>query len=92
MDASEVRSALRIVARVLDDGEVKHPPGSPTYWLAISMRQHSARALVHLDKFMVGAQTGEDHLAHAAARLLLALEQRERLREGDRADGKNRET
>ena len=27
---------------------------------------------------MVGAQTGEDHLAHAAARLLLALEQRER--------------
>jgi hypothetical protein len=78
MDASEVRSALRIAARILDDGEAKHPPGAPNYWLQVSLKEHLRRAITHLDRVLVGATSGDDDLGHALARLMLAVELRER--------------
>jgi hypothetical protein len=54
---ADLRRAIRVVAAVLERGEASHPADSPRHWLALSVRQHVARA---------------------AARLLLALARRER--------------
>jgi hypothetical protein len=79
MDAGDLRNALRIVARILAAGERTHPPDAANHWLKISTREHVARAMEHIDRFLVGAHADEDHLAHALTRLLLAVELRERL-------------
>jgi hypothetical protein len=79
MDAGELRHALRIVARILAAGERTHPSDAANHWLKISTREHVARAMTHLDRFLVCAYADEDHLAHALTRLLLAVELRERL-------------
>jgi hypothetical protein len=77
MDARELSHALRRVARVLAKGEETHPPGSDGHWLAISPRDHAARAAVHLEKYLLGLKD-EPHLEHAPTRLLLAVERGER--------------
>jgi hypothetical protein len=79
MDAGDLRNALRIVARILARGERTHPPDAANHWLKISTRKHVARAMTHLDRFLVGANGCDDDLAHALTRLLLAVELRERL-------------
>jgi hypothetical protein len=79
MDAGELRHALRIVARILAAGERTHPPNTANHWLKVPSREHANRAITHLDKFLVGANGCEDDLGHALARLLLAVELRERL-------------
>jgi hypothetical protein len=76
--AGEIRNALAIIARILDAGERTHPPGAENHWLKLSARDHIRRGLVHADRALVGALSGEDHLAYAATRFILALEQRER--------------
>ena len=85
MDAGQLRNALRIVARILEAGEATHPPDAPNHWLNLPAREHAAQAIAHLDKFLVGANADEDHLAHALTRLLLAVELRARelIREHD---------
>ena len=71
-----LRQALISVADVLACGREKHPDDDgfrqpPQY--------HVNRARQHLDAMERGVQT-EDNLAHAACRLLMALQ-------GDRASG-----
>jgi hypothetical protein len=53
--------------------------------VAGAVEQHVARAMEHIDKLLLGANTGEDDIGHALARLLFAVERRERLRENERA-------
>src|SRR4030081_3046561 len=65
MDANELRHALRIVARILAAGERTHPPDAANHWLKISTREHVARAMKHIDKLLLGANTGDDDLGHA---------------------------
>ncbi len=74
MEATELRRALRVLAHVFEQGEFTHEAGSPNHWLRLSVRAHAARAMEHLDRHLVGAGSGDEHLSHAAARLVLALE------------------
>ena len=76
VDGAELRNALRIAADVLARGE--RLSASPDHWQALTTKQHAARAIAHLDKFLVNANSGVDDLGHALVRLLLAVEQRER--------------
>lgn len=82
MDARELHKALRVIAGVLAAGEATHPPGSSNHWTQLSAREHTRLAMIHSEKFILGilVDHDEDELAHAAARLLLALEVRERER------------
>jgi hypothetical protein len=86
-DAIELRGALKVVAQVLKDGESTHKPGRANFWLALSVREHALHAFTHLDMLMVDALPSEDHLAHAATRLPMALELRERSREARKVRG-----
>jgi hypothetical protein len=43
-------------------------------WKKINPRIHVGRALVHMLKWMEGKDCTEDHLSHAATRLLFALD------------------
>ena len=65
-----LRRALAVVATTLEGGWRKHPDGD-------GFRQtsefHLERARRHLELIATG-DNGEPHLAHAATRLLLALE------------------
>jgi hypothetical protein len=81
VDARELHKALRVVARVLANGEATHRVGSANHWTRLSPREHTRRAMVHGERFILGVLVDHDdtdELAHAATRLLLALELRER--------------
>lgn len=67
--------ALKTVAEVLGEGESKYPTidGVPN-WHYITTRDHLNHALAHIYAYLRGDDTGEDDLAHATTRLLLALE------------------
>jgi hypothetical protein len=78
MDAAELRNALRAVARVLEAGEATHPAGNSKHWLTLSIRDHCRHAMTHLERSLLDVRGKDDDLAHAATRLLLALERRER--------------
>ena len=83
MDARELHQALRIVAEVLERGEATHPADGENHWTRLSAREHVRRAMVHGERFILGVLVDHDdtdELAHAATRLLLALEMRERQR------------
>ncbi len=69
----ELRRALAVIEAVLARGRLSHAADD---WLPLQARHHVARAIGHLDRLMDGDQR-EDHLAHAATRLLMALELRE---------------
>jgi hypothetical protein len=72
MEASSLRHALAVVAHTLN---------TRSDWLAVqTLREQIAQALIHAEKAMLGVVSDDDELAHAAVRLLLALEQRERER------------
>ena len=62
-------NALRIVTEVMQRGKRTHSGD----WLALPANFHLARAQRHLDLLAAGDMT-EAHLAHAACRLLKALE------------------
>ena len=66
--------ALRILARTLASGRRSHRAG---VWRLKPVQKHLRHARKHLDLLASGVG-GEDHLAHAACRLLMALELRER--------------
>jgi hypothetical protein len=66
--------AFCILARTLASGRRTHRAGA---WRSKSVQKHLQHARRHLDLLASGAG-GEDHLAHAACRLLMALELRER--------------
>jgi hypothetical protein len=66
--------ALGVLARTLAAGRRTHRARA---WRAKPVQRHLQHARKHLDLLASGAE-GEDHLAHAACRLLMALELRER--------------
>ncbi len=66
--------AFCILARTLTSGRRTHRAGA---WRSKSVQKHLQHARKHLALLASGAG-GEDHLAHAACRLLMALELRER--------------
>ena len=65
--------ALEVIADVMRDGVAKHPDNE---WTRRSIEYHLGRAEEHLRLLRDGEQL-EDHLAHAATRLLMALTLRE---------------
>ena len=66
--------ALCVLARTLAAGRRTHRAGA---WRLKAVQKHLQHARKHLDLLASGS-AGEDHLAHAACRLLMALELRER--------------
>jgi hypothetical protein len=65
--------ALEIVARVMRDGAATHPDND---WVRRSPEYHLGRAEEHLRLWRDGDQL-QDHVSHAATRLLMALTLRE---------------
>ena len=65
--------ALEVIAQVMRDGVATHPENK---WVRRSIEYHLARAEEHLRLLHEGDQR-EDHVAHAATRLLMALTLRE---------------
>jgi hypothetical protein len=65
--------ALETIAGVMRDGGASRPDGE---WLRRSVDYHLSRAEEHLRLLHEGDQR-EDHLSHAATRLLMALTLRE---------------
>ena len=65
--------ALEVIAGVMRDGVATHPDNE---WVRRSVDYHLGRAEEHLRLLRDGSQA-EDHLAHAATRLLMALTLRE---------------
>jgi hypothetical protein len=65
--------ALQTVAAVMRDGAVSHPDND---WVRRSPEYHISRAQEHLRLLREGDQR-QDHLSHAATRLLMALTLRE---------------
>lgn len=65
--------ALEAIARVMRDGAVSHPDND---WIRRSPEYHIERAEEHLRLLREGDQL-QDHVAHAATRLLMALTLRE---------------
>jgi hypothetical protein len=61
--------ALEAIAQVMRDGVATHPDNE---WVRRSVEYHLVRAEAHLRLLRDGEQL-EDHLAHAATRLLMAL-------------------
>ena len=67
--------ALEVVARVMRDGAATHPDND---WIRRSAEYHVGRAEKHLRLWRDGDQL-QDHVSHAATRLLMALTLRELL-------------
>jgi hypothetical protein len=65
--------ALKVIAGVMRDGVETHPDND---WLRRSPEYHLGRAEEHLRALRDGDQR-QDHVAHAATRLLMVLTLRE---------------
>ena len=65
--------ALATIADILQHGAASHPDND---WVRRNPDYHVGRALEHLQALQDGDQR-QDHIAHAATRLLMALTLRE---------------
>ena len=63
-------AAIASVAKVLEHGAKKYAKDN---WRKIPQIDHANHAMAHLFAFFAGDQQ-DDHLSHAATRLLMALE------------------
>jgi dATP/dGTP diphosphohydrolase len=68
-DANEFKRAFETIIEVMRQGERNHLPDE---WKSYPPGYHVSRAAEHLRLWQAG-DTREDHLSHAATRLLLAL-------------------
>ena len=64
-------NAIERVAKTLEYGRVKYNKDN---WRLIPLEDHLEHALRHVFAYLGGETTNEDDLAHAATRLLFALE------------------
>jgi hypothetical protein len=71
--ATQFEQALAVIAEVMRDGVASHPDND---WLVRPFEYHVNRAQEHLRLLAEGDQQ-QDHLSHAATRLLMALTLRE---------------
>ena len=78
MEAEEIRRTLRLVGHMLKAGEATHPPHADNHWQRVPAREHIRRGLAHAERALLGVASDEDELTHAACRLILAIERRER--------------
>lgn len=62
--------ALLCIAKILDEGERKYGKDN---WRSIPVVEHLNHSLTHIAAFLTG-DTQDDHLGHAACRLLFACE------------------
>ena len=67
------KHALEVIAGVMRDGVATHPDNE---WIHRGVQYHLGRAEEHLRLLHEGDQQ-QDHLSHAATRLLMALTLRE---------------
>ena len=65
--------AMEVVADVMRHGAASHPDNE---WLKRPVEYHITRAMEHLRLWQDGDQL-QDHISHAATRLLMALTLRE---------------
>ena len=72
-EMKEFTQAIEIVAEVMKHGATSHPTDD---WNSRPFEYHAARAREHLRLWSEGDQQ-QDHLSHAATRLLMALTLRE---------------
>lgn len=70
--------ATLAVAKVLQEGSVKYGDNN---WHGIPVADHLNHAMVHVFASLAG-DTQDDHLEHAACRILMALERQYMDREG----------
>jgi hypothetical protein len=74
-DSMEFDKALEVIAQVMREGAISHPTDD---WVDQTPQYHIQRARLHLSLLCNGDQASrEDHLSHAATRLLMALTLRE---------------
>ena len=66
--------AIETIREVIRNGEDNHPLFS---WVPLGVAGNMAHFSKHIDLYRDGDKS-EDHLSHAACRLLMALELRER--------------
>jgi dATP/dGTP diphosphohydrolase len=66
---NEFAEAIEIVTEVMRHGAASHPDDE---WRTLPFEFHVARAIEHLRQWQARDQS-QDHLSHAATRLLLAL-------------------
>jgi len=67
--------AIAAVSRVSKKGNDKHNPGQPLHWIRDKSNDHLDCVARHIITPMeIDPETGELHLAHAAWRILAALQ------------------
>jgi hypothetical protein len=72
-EPKEFTKAFEIVCEVMQQGAASHPRDE---WRSLPFEFHVGRAIEHLRQWQEGDQQ-QDHLSHAATRLLMALTLRE---------------
>ena len=73
MEPQPFSEALEIIAEVMKHGAASHPDND---WVRRTPEYHIQRAREHLSLWQEGDQL-QNHIAHAATRLLMALTLRE---------------
>jgi hypothetical protein len=71
-DLLPARAVLEVAA-VLKVGSEKYDDGDDPNWRRIARKDHVNHAVTHLLAFLAG-DLSDDHLAHAACRVLFAIE------------------
>jgi hypothetical protein len=72
-EAKEFTEALMVCCEVMKHGAASHPMDE---WRSLPFEYHVGRTIEHLRLWSQGDQQ-QDHLSHAATRLLMALTLRE---------------
>ena len=70
-DPNFPQNTMQVIAKTLDEGSLKYAPGE---WRRLSIHEHLLRARQHIDLWIKGDVSGEDHIAHALTRLAFAAD------------------
>lgn len=68
------QDALLRLARIVYEGATSHDDPDGENWRRIPCDIHVNHALYHLNAYLRGDGSGEDHLGHAFCRLMMACE------------------
>jgi len=70
-DINFPQNTMQVIARTLDEGSLKYAPAA---WRKLPIHEHLLRARQHIDLWIKGDVSGEDHIAHALTRLAFAAD------------------